>query len=114
LTWDKSGGHLLTLIALYLGHGRSFNFADGSRPDMIILNNDLWKGYSESEEYKAIQADLKESYFWDSLVEYYSEDLLSDGMFDMQSKEVTDNQHALVSMALQPRMYRIGLAMSEE
>ena len=105
-----AGGGVEDLVALYLGHGRSFNFEDESQPDMIILNDDLWKGYSESEEYRAIQEDLKGSYLWDELVEFYTEDLLSDGMFDMQSKEVTDDQHALVVMALQPRMYRAGLA----
>lgn len=105
-----AGGGVEDLVALYIGHGRSFNFEDGSQPDMIILNDDLWKGFSESEEYKAIQEDLKESYFWDALVEHYTDDLLIDGMFDMQSKEVTDDQHALVTMALQPRLYRAGLS----
>jgi len=105
-----AGGGVEDLVALYLGHGRSFNFKDKSQPDMIILTDDLWRGYSESEEYRAIQEDLKESHFWDKLVEYYTEDLLTDGMFDMLSKEVTDDQHALVTMALQPRMYRTGLA----
>jgi hypothetical protein len=105
-----AGGGVEDLVALYLGHGRSFNLEDESQPDMIILNDDLWKGYSQSDEFRTIQEDLNESYFWDALVEYYTEDLLSDGMFNMQCNEVTDDQHALVAMALQPRMYRASLS----
>ena len=105
-----AGGGVEDLVALYIGHGRSFSFEDGSQPDLIILNDDLWKGFSESDEYKAIQEDLKESYFWDALVEHYTDDLLTDGMFDMQSQEVTEDQHALVTMALQPRLYRAELS----
>jgi hypothetical protein len=39
-------------------------------------------------------------------------DLLTDGMFDMHSKKVTDIEMALVEMALQPRVVRQALAES--
>ena len=107
-----SGGGIEDLVALYIIHGRSFEILDDSnkQPDMLILDNDLWRGFHESEDYKAIQDDFKDSYIWDRLIEYYANDLLNDGMFDMHSKEVTDNELALVTMALQPRSYRVVLA----
>ena len=79
---------------------------------MLILHDDLWKGVSEFDEYKAIQNDLSDSYIWDRLIEQYADDLLTEGMFDMHSKEVTDNELALVVMALQPRGHRAVLAES--
>ena len=107
-----AGGGIEDLVALYLLHGRSFSFLNDSKkqPDMLVLDNDLWKGFSESENYKAIQDDLKVSYIWDSLIKHYANDLLADGMFDMYSKEVTDNELALVTMAVQPRGVRAVLA----
>lgn len=107
-----AGGGIEDLVALYLLHGRSFAFLDDSKkqPDMLVLDNDLWKGFRESEDYKTIQDDLKDSYIWDSLIKHYANDLLADGMFDMYSKEVTDNELALVTMAVQPRGYRAVLA----
>jgi len=57
-----------------------------------------------------MQNDLNDSYVWDRLIEYYANDLLTDGMFDMHSKQVTDNELALVTMAFQPRGHRANLA----
>jgi hypothetical protein len=107
-----AGGGIEDLVALYITHGWSFKILEHSnkQPDMIILADDLWKGFHESEDYKAIQEDYKNSYIWDRLIGYYTSDLLNDGMFDMHSKEVTDNELALVTMALQPRGYRAVLA----
>lgn len=107
-----AGGGIEDLVALYLLSGRSFDFSADSdkQPDMVIMHDDIWKGFYESDDYKAIQKEFKDSYIWDRLIEYYAGDLLTDGMFDMHSKEVTDNELALVTMALQPRGHRAVLA----
>lgn len=109
-----AGGGIEDLLALYLSHGHSFNLKSDShsQPDMLVLLDDLWKGFSESEEYSAIQRDLSNSYIWDRLIDYYISDLLTDGMFDMHSKKITKDELALVTMALQPRRVRAGLAES--
>jgi len=109
-----AGGGIEDLVALYLMHGHSFNIQPDSdqQPDILILQDDLWEGFSESDEFKTIQSDLSNSYIWDRLIEHYAIDLLTDGMFDMHSKEVTDNELALVTMALQPRRFRAVLAVS--
>ncbi|MCK4791908.1 MAG: hypothetical protein KAV87_49710, partial [Desulfobacteraceae bacterium] len=92
----------------------SFNLTHGSpgKPDMLILQDDLWKGFSKSDEYREMIHDLRNSYIWDKLIDYYADDLLNDGMFDMYSKKVTKNELALVTMALQPRGHRANLAES--
>ncbi|KFN39685.1 MAG: hypothetical protein JU82_06260 [Sulfuricurvum sp. MLSB] len=105
------GGGLQDLIALYIQRRYSLNFAtDESHPDMLILDNDIWNSLSKSTEYKDMLIDFKTSYIWDKLIESYSADLLTGGMFEMHSKEVTNNELALVTMALQPRRYRANLA----
>lgn len=107
-----SGGGIEDLVAFYIQQGRSFQFDafEGKKPDMLILHNDLWQGLVKSDDFKSMQSDLKDSYVWDKLIEHYTDDLLTGGMFDMHSKQVTDNELALVTMALQPRMHRAVLA----
>lgn len=107
-----AGGGIEDLVALYLSHGRSFAIIPDSeeQPDMLILQDDLWKGFSKSEAYRKMQNELRDSYIWDRLIEHYAKDLLTDGMFDMHSKQVTDSELALATMALQPRGHRTNLA----
>lgn len=107
-----SGGGIEDLVAFYIQQGRSFQFDtfEGKRPDMLILHNDLWQGLVKSDDFKSMQSDLKDSYVWDNLIERYTDDLLTGSMFDMHSKQVTENELALVTMALRPRMHRAVLA----
>lgn len=105
------GGGLEDLVALYLQNDYSLDYStEEGHPDLLIVSDDLWTGLSSSKEYYKMIVDFKTSYIWDRLIEYYVNDLLTEGMFDMYSKEVTDNELALVVMALQPRRYRAGLA----
>jgi hypothetical protein len=108
-----SGGGIEDLLALYLGSGAKYSLpgsTDGSLPDLMLLENDLWTGLSSSEDFKQLQKDRKVSYFWDRLIEHYTDDLLTDGMFDFHAKEVTQDQRALIEMAKQPRHNRAQLA----
>ena len=101
------------LVALFLSRGHSFGIKPNSPHfDRLILLDDMWEGFSKSDEYAEIKKDLNNSYIWDRLIEFYTTDLLTDGMFDMHSKEVTKNELALVIMALQPRSARAVLAES--
>ena len=107
-----AGGGIEDLVAVYLKHDHSFNILPDSdqQPTMLVLEDGLWKGFSESDEFKAIQSDLRYSYLWDRIIEKYTNDLLTGGIFDIHSEEVTDNELALVTMALQPRGHRAVLA----
>lgn len=107
-----AGGGIEDLVALYISWGRTFELPDefSESPDSMILMNDLWTDFKESGDYKAMKKDLKDSYLWDRLIEHYAADLLTDGMFDFNSRELTDDQSALVAMALQPRGHRANLA----
>lgn len=105
------GGGLEDLVALYLKNDYSLDYStEEGHPDLLIVSDDLWTGLSSSKEYHKMIVDFKTSYIWDRLIEYYVNDLLTEGMFDMYSNEVTANELALVVMALQPRRYRAGLA----
>lgn len=107
-----NGGGLQDLIGIYLMNGNSFehmiNHFQG--PTSIIVEGDIWSSFVVSEEYQQRKKITENSYHWDRLINYYAEDLLTDGMFDMHSKEVTKNELALVEMALQPRRDRANLA----
>ncbi len=106
------GGGIEDLFGLYLSNGRSFDIGDENNQAsaMFILQDDVWKGISISDEFKEMLDDLKDSYIWDRLIEDFSNDLLTDGMFDMFSQDVSQDELALVTMALQPRAYRAVLA----
>ena len=106
------GGSIEDLIALYILHGRSFDIvpADQGQPSMIVLSEGIWSTLKASEEFESMKVDLEQSYVWDRLIELLSNDLLSGQMFDMHSQEVTDNELALVTMALEPRLNRAVLA----
>lgn len=106
------GGGLEDLVALYLSWGNSFEAPVDlpQQPDMLILDDSLWEYYSNSPKFDAKRKELEDSYNWDQLIENFTTDLLTNCMFDMHSKKVTDNELALVAMALQPRGHRANLA----
>lgn len=104
-----SGGGLEDLLAIYLQNNYSFPFEDA---DLLMIDNTIFKGFVDSDNYKAQQQSFKPSYLWDKLIEHYTKDLLTDGMFDYSTKETTSNQLALIQMALQPRGHRANLAES--
>ena len=106
-----AGGGIEDLVALYLLNGYSFDFGTDSnkQPNMVILDADPWKDFCESDEFRAIQNEFRDSYTRDRLIEHYASVLLSGEMFDLHSKEVTDNELALATMALQPRGTRAVL-----
>ncbi len=107
-----SGAGPEDLLALYVRHGTNFGLPDhsGRKPDTVVLTENIWTSFVASRDYKERIADRESSYAWDRLIEHYTDDLLSGGMFDMHSKEITTNEEALVAMALQPRGYRSVLA----
>lgn len=109
-----SGGGVEDLLAMYLQNGENFGIVadDGATPDLAIITGDIWPAYVNSQDYLERKKALESSYAWDSLIDSYAEDLLTDGMFDMHSKQVTKNELALVAMALQPRGHRANLAES--
>lgn len=101
------GGGIEDLLAIYLLNNYSFPFEEA---DMLTIDDIIFKGFIDSDDYKSMQDSYKESYFWDKLIEHLAEDLLTDGMFDYSTGEFTSNQLALVQMALQPRAHRANLA----
>ncbi len=106
------GGGIEDLIALYLLNGRSFEFESSGQkePDMLMVSDDLWPGLTASEDFKKMKTEFKKSYVWDRLIDHFSDDLLSGGMLDMHNKEISDNEMALVTMALEPRRNRLVIS----
>ena len=111
------GGGIEDLVALYLLNGRSFEVAavEKTQPDMLILSDDLWRGLVASEEFGNMQTEFKPSYAWDGLIDHFAIDLLTGGMFDMHGGHVSDDESALITMALEPRHNRVlmGKALLE-
>jgi len=112
-----SGGGVEDLLALYLSQGCSFdkvlkNYE--SEGGMMMIESGIWDSFSKSEDYTKMKNEREVSYVWDRLIEYYAEDLLSGGFFDIKSKEVSDNELALATMALQRRNHRWNLSQSLE
>jgi len=101
-----SGGGIEDLLAIYLLNNHSFPYEEA---DLLMIDDTVFRGFIDSDDYKAIQESYKDSYFWDKLIEHFVGDLLTDGMFEYGTNQVTDNQLALVQMALQPRGHRANL-----
>jgi hypothetical protein len=99
------------LLALYVQNGPDFGLFDPEtgQPALAFIHEGIWDSLTKHPEYVARNKDLESSYTWDQLIEHYVADLLTNGMFDMFQKEVTQNELALVSMALQPRGHRANL-----
>jgi len=106
------GGGVEDLLALYVQNGPDFglfNPATG-QPAFAIITEGIWESTIKHTDYLARNRDFESSFAWDRLIESYADDLLTDGMFDMFRNEVTQNELALVAMALQPRGHRANLA----
>lgn len=101
-----SGGGIEDLLAIYLLNNYSFPYEEA---DLLIINDTVFKGFIDSNDYKAFQESYKGSYFWDRLIEHFVGDLLTDGIFEYGTNQATDNQYALIQMALQPRGHRANL-----
>jgi hypothetical protein len=100
------------LMALYVQHGDDFGLfdPDTGAPALAFIHEGVWETLTKQPDYLARNKDFETSYAWDELIEHFASDLLTDGMFDMFRKEVTENELALVAMALQPRGHRANLA----
>ena len=106
------GGGAEDLLALYVQNGPDFGLIDPTtgKPALAVITEGIWAATIKHADYLARNRDLETSYAWDRLIESYADDLLTDGMFDMFRDEVTQNELALVAMALQPRGHRANLA----
>ncbi|MFW7340706.1 hypothetical protein V0R37_04070 [Pollutimonas sp. H1-120] len=100
------------LLALYVQNGEDFGLFDPGtgEPALALIQEGIWEALVKHPAYLSRNKDLESSYAWDRLIEHFAEDLLTDGMLDMFRKEVTQNELALVSMAMQPRCHRANLA----
>ena len=100
------------LLALYVQNGEDFGLfdPDTGEPALALIQEGVWEALIKHPDYLARNNDLESSYAWDRLIKHFVEDLLTDGMFDMFRREVTQNELALVAMAMQPRGHRANLA----
>lgn len=94
------------LLALYLHHGRRFP----EECDFIILDHNLWKGFSNKDEYKAKKLVDRDSYVWDRLIETLCEDALNSNLEFGPS--LSDIECAIRVMARETRFTRRILGKS--
>jgi hypothetical protein len=97
------------LLALYLQHGRQFP----GGWEILILDDTLWPGFSNSPENQARKAADKASYAWDQVIEYVSRDLLADDLLFVEPPGEAEG--ALRVLARECRFYRrfLGESLSE-
>lgn len=101
-----NGGGIEDLLAIYLLNNYSFPYEEA---DLLIIDDTIFKGFINSDDYKVMQESFKNSYFWDKLIEHFVGDLLTNGIFEYGTNQAADNQYALIQMALQPRCHRANL-----
>lgn len=107
-----TGGGVEDFLALYVQNGSDFGLIDPEtgQPALAFIHEGIWESLKKHPDYVARNKDMESSYAWDNLIEYFATDLLTEGMFDMFRKNVTQDEQALVAMALQPRGHRANLA----
>lgn len=97
------------LLAFYLHKGRKLTEPTSSY-DVLVLNDDLWEGFKNSDEHKAkLDAD-RCSYVWDRLIELIGDDILS-GNLEF-GPNLNDSEIALRVMARESRFDRRLLGKS--
>jgi hypothetical protein len=108
------GGGIEDFVALYLSWNYSFVLPapDKVSPDMLVIDGNLWENFAESEDFGHMKKALAKSYAWDNLIDHFARHLLAGTLLDTHKKTSSDNDKALITMALQPRWYRLALAES--
>ena len=94
------------LLALYLHRGRKFP----NEFDVLVVDDNLWKGFKESEAYKAKKEADNISYAWDRLTELLCKDILNDNL--EFGPELNDSEIAVRTMAREHRLGRRILGKS--
>lgn len=88
------------LLAFYLNCGRQFPDSF----DMIVIDDNLWEGLRNSEEYKAKKEADRISYTWDRLIELLSTDILH-GNLEF-GPDLSESEIAVRTMARENRFGR--------
>jgi hypothetical protein len=94
------------LLALYLHKGRHFP----DEHDLMVVDNDLWDGFRNSDDYKAKIAADQNSYSWDRLIELLSKDIMT-GNLEF-GPEMNDSEIAVRIMTRENRFGRRMLGKS--
>ena len=94
------------LLALYLHKGRQFP----DEFDMLVIDDNLWEGFKESEAHKAKKEADEISYAWDRLTEILCKDILH-GNLEF-GPELNDSEVAVRTMARENRFGRRILGKS--
>jgi len=94
------------LLALYLREGRQFP----EKFDLLIIDDNLWEGFKNSEQHRAKKEADQTSYTWDRLIEVLSNDILR-GNLEF-GPNLTDSELAVRTMARENRFGRRLLGQS--
>lgn len=94
------------LLALYLDEGRQFP----DEFDMLVIDDNLWEGFKESDDYKAKKEADGISYAWDRLTEVLCKDILH-GNLEF-GPELNDSEIAVRTMVRENRFGRRLLGQS--
>lgn len=99
-------GTTADLLAMYISNQRSFP----SNHDVILLDGDLWNGFSQRPEVKARKEADRVSYAWDHVLDVFAEDVLEGRM--ILNSDMAETEGALRLMAKESRFNRRILGMA--
>jgi hypothetical protein len=97
--WVDSGGEE-DLLAYYLVNNRQFDMS----ASLIMIADDYWHGYSNSNEYRSKIEANSQSYTWDELIESISQDALNE-VLEFGST-LNDAEQVVRIMAMEDRFSR--------
>src|SRR5258708_23666721 len=101
-------GSETNLLGLYLCQGRTFPDAN-----LMVVNDDIWAGLRDRQDFKLRKEADKDSYAWDQLIAMLSDP--EPTAFGEFGAELTEFELALRVMALETRFARrvLGRALRE-
>ena len=99
------------LLAFYLSKDRVFP----TEPSMVVLDEGLWKGFSQLPEVVSRKENNKTSYYWDKILERFYENFSNDNYrtpWATEVKELSELEFAVRAMAKENRKMRCFLSES--
>lgn len=97
------------LLAFYLQQDKSYPM----EPNLILIDDDLWDGWKNSQEYRMKKEADKVSYIWDGIIEELSTNFF--GKDHEFGSTLNEMEHVTRILAREKRFYRrlLGMAFEE-
>ena len=90
------------ILTAYLDNAHSLEFSE----ENILIQEGIWSEHKASERYFLKKQENEISYFWDSIIEYFTKEMLSNNLVGQSKDNPLKMEIALRFMASESRLHR--------